>query len=239
MVPFPLEYGQETPMKILLADDEKDFAYALAAILEKNKMTVDFCFDGPSVFDYLAQNHYDAIVLDVMMPGMDGFEVLRKIRIEKISTPVLFLTAKNLLEDKLKGLDLGADDYLTKPFSSEELLARLRAIIRRDKRQASNEVRFGDLSLDLDSALLSCGEKSLSLPKKEFQILSLLMLSPNKRQSSEAIYEAIYDLRSAPDSGSIWVYLSSLRKNLKSLGSNVEIDLQRGVGYCLKEKKDV
>jgi len=226
-------------MKVLVADDEKELTYALAAILQKSHFAVDISSDGESALFLASQNAYDCLILDIMMPGLDGYGVLRELRAKGIDTPVIFLTAKGAVEDRVKGLDSGADDYLSKPFDSAELIARIYAVTRRHAHKTGNVLTFDDLSLDLASGTLSSPSGSASLSNKEIQIMSLFFLHPERKYGSEAILNAISDGYSATDTGTVWVYLSELRKLLRSLGSSVRISLTRGVGYRLEKENDV
>lgn len=221
-------------MRILLADDEKEFVKALSTILKNANYSVDFAYDGEEAMDCLHGASYDAVILDINMPKLNGYDVLRSMRREGIRTPVIFLTARTQIDDKIEGFDLGADDYIPKPFFSDELLVRLRAIIRRSQGgNNGNVLSFGDLRLDLARYKLYCGDASVSLSNKEFQIMELLLSSPETAHSSQSILESAWDFDSETDFSSVWVYISSLRKKLVQLGSNVTIKSNRGAGYSL------
>lgn len=221
-------------MKVLIVEDEGHLAEALQQILIRNGFPADVVSDGVSGLDNAMTGIYDAVILDIMLPKMDGLEVLRRLRNEKISTPVLLLTAKDELNDKVKGLDLGADDYLTKPFAVEELLARLRALTRRLGEVLSNDaMRFEDISLNLFSYELSCNGASIKLGMKEFQVLELLMRRNRGVVEKEEILERVWGFDSDAEYNNVEVYVSFLRKKLSNLGSCVKIKAMRGVGYSL------
>lgn len=220
-------------MRILLADDEKEFVKALSTVLKNSNYSVDFAYDGEEAMDCLHGASYDAVILDINMPKLNGYDVLSSMRKEGIKTPVIFLTARTQIDDKIEGFDLGADDYIPKPFSSDELLARLRVVIRRSQGGNGNILSFGDLRLDLSRYKLSCQQASISLSNKEFQIMELLLSSPEKVHSSQSILESAWDFDSETDFSSVWVYISSLRKKLLQLGSKVVIKSNRGAGYSL------
>ncbi len=223
-------------MKILIADDEKDFVKALGQMLKSNNYSIDCVYNGQDAYDYATLNKYDAIILDVMMPCLDGFEVAEKLRENNIDTPILFLSAKGELEDRIKGLDLGGDDYLTKPFQVDELLARLRVIIRRSNKETKNVISYGNLTLNISTYKLSCGENSVNLINKEFQIMELLMLQPEKLFSTNLIMEKIWNVDTLSDISTVWVFISNLRKKIEQIGGNVIIKSNRGAGYTLKLK---
>lgn len=220
-------------MKVLLVDDEKELLRALKSNLEKENFTCDACNDPIDAKYYVMNGSYDIIVLDIMMPKMDGFEFLKYIRSQNINTPVLFLSAKSDIEDKLKGLDLGADDYLTKPFSSMELVARLKAIIRRNNKKVNNELTFHDLTLNLSSYKLSYRGKEVSLINKEFQIMELFMLNPNATYSTNEILEKVWNYDTYTDITTVWTFLSGLRKKIGEITSDIKLKSNRGVGYSL------
>ena len=206
---------------------------AVSDILSYHKYSVDAVYDGQDALDYARNETYDGIILDVMMPKMSGFEVLRQLRAEGINTPVLLLTAKAEVEDRIEGLDLGADDYLPKPFAMGELLARVRAMLRRREEFTPNILKVGDLSLNQQSAELSCGDKSVVLPKLEYKLMELLMLNRGICLSTEDMLVKVWGYDTDSDLGVVWVYISYLRKRLAALGSGVEIRARRGVGYLL------
>ena len=222
-------------MKLLYAEDERAMSEAVTDILIYHKYSVDAVYDGREALDYARSEQYDGIILDVMMPKMSGFEVLRQLRAEGNTTPVLLLTAKAEVEDRIEGLDLGADDYLPKPFAMGELLARVRAMLRRREDFTPNILRVGDLSLNQQRAELSCGEKSVVLPKLEYRLMELLMLNRGICLSTEDMLVKVWGYDTESDIGVVWVYISYLRKRLAALGSTVEIKARRGVGYLLTE----
>ncbi len=224
-----------TYMRILVAEDEESIAKALKVMLEKNKYTVDIVFDGQEALNYIENNRYDVLVLDIMMPKVGGIEVLKNIRNNNISTPVLFLSAKSEVNDKVLGLDAGADDYLTKPFSSSELLARIKALSRRSNFYMNSILRQGNTTLDLNTYNLSASEKQIKLNNKEFQLLELFFKNPGKIFSSEHLMDKVWDIDSIADIDVVWTYIGFLRRKLKTIDSNLEIKTIRGVGYCLEE----
>ena len=223
-------------MRILIADDEVEIAKALKVILEKNKYSVDIVHDGISACDFIEEITYDVIVLDIMMPGLDGYGVLKKIREKGISTPVLFLTAKSEVEDRVKGLDLGADDYLPKPFATSELLARVRALSRRSETFSSSVLKIGNTSLDLSTYELCFDDKSVRLNNKEYQLMELFMRYPKQVFSADRLMERIWGLDSEADIDVVWTYIGFLRKKLKELDADIEIKTIRGAGYSLGER---
>ena len=222
-------------MKLLYAEDEAAMSEAVTDILTYHKYSVDPVYDGRDALDYARNEHYDGIILDVMMPKLSGFEVLKQLRQEGNTTPVLLLTAKGEVGDRIEGLDLGADDYLPKPFAMGELLARVRAMLRRREDFTPNILRVGDLALKQQSAELSCGGKSVVLPRIEYQLLELLMLNRGICLSTEDLLVKVWGYETESDIGVVWVTISNLRKRLASLGSTVEIKARRGVGYLLTE----
>lgn len=222
-------------MKILIAEDEVSIAKALKVMLEKNRYTVDMVHNGTDALDYGLQGAYDAMVLDVMMPGMNGLEVLRTLRSRGVSTPVLFLTAKGEVEDRVEGLDAGADDYLPKPFASSEFLARVRALVRRSGNYLPEVLSAGNLSLDCTQYLLYTERENLRLNKKEYQLMELFLRYPGHVFSSEHLMEKVWGLESEAEIDVVWTYIGFLRKKLKQIGSTVEIRTIRGAGYALEE----
>ena len=224
-------------MKLLYAEDEPAMAEAVTDILTYHKYSVDTVYDGAEALAYAQAEQYDGIILDVMMPKLSGFEVLRRLRQEGCRTPVLLLTAKAEVEDRIEGLDLGADDYLPKPFATGELLARVRAMLRRREAFTPNLLRCGDLTLNQQSAELSCGDKSVVLPKLEYKLMELLMLNRGICLSTEDMLVKVWGYETEADLGVVWVYISYLRKRLSALGSEVEIKARRGVGYLLEAPK--
>lgn len=224
-------------MRLLLAEDEKELSKALCAILKHNNYSVDPVYNGQDALDYGLDENYDGIILDLMMPKKNGLEVLRELRAAGISTPVLILTAKAQLEDKILGLDTGADDYLTKPFATGELLARIRAMTRRKSEFTPNKLTFGNLSLNRETFELSTDSGAIRLGNKEFQMIELMMDNPGRLISTEQFMERIWGYDTDAEINVVWVYISYLRKKLTSLGANVEIKATRGVGYSLEEIK--
>jgi DNA-binding response OmpR family regulator len=221
-------------MRILYAEDEKSLARAVSAILVKNNYSVDVVYDGESALDYLATENYDGAILDVMMPKLDGFEVLRRMRARGDSTPVLLLTARSEIDDRVAGLDSGANDYLTKPFDMKELLARIRAMTRVLSVQQDKTVSFGKVTLDCASYDLSGPDGSTKLAGKEYQMMEMLMRNPRKLVSTEAFMDRIWGYDSEAELNIVWVYISTLRKKLKGIGADIEIKAQRGAGYYLE-----
>ena len=226
-------------MKILLVEDSLQLNKALSTILKRNSYIVDSAFDGEEALLFLKQCTYDAIILDIMLPKVNGLEVLKSARKEKLETPIIMLTAKSTTEDKIAGLDLGADDYLPKPFSVDELLARLRALMRRRPQyDEDNKDTFGDLSLDNSSFVLSCGDENVTLMNKEYQIMSLLMKAKGKIVSQETISKSAWDSDSYSTSENVWVFISYIRKKLEKINSKVKIKSIRYQGYYLEYKND-
>lgn len=224
-------------MRILLAEDEISMSRALTAILNKNNYSVDAVNDGEEALRYLRTGDYDAAVLDIMMPSMDGIEVLKKIRSDGNLIPVIMLTAKSQVEDKIEGLDSGANDYLTKPFDAKELLARIRAMTRVSTVQADSVLKFGNITLDRTTFELTGPEGSVKLSGKEYQMLELLMLNPGVLISADRFYDKIWGLDSESDINVVWTFLSYLRKKLVSTGADVQIKASRGQGYSLEIRK--
>ena len=223
-------------MKLLFAEDEKSLSKAVSAILTKNNYVVDAVYDGQDALDYLETGDYDAAILDIMMPKMDGIEVLKKIRAEGIRIPVIMLTAKSEIDDKVLGLDSGANDYLTKPFDTKELLARLRAITRPDH-MTDSTMSFGNLTLDRASNELSTPSGSIRLAGKEFQMLEMLLAGKGQLVSTERFLEHIWGYETDVEINVVWVYISYLRKKLEKLKANVKIKASRNQGYYLEEEK--
>lgn len=222
-------------MNILLVEDEINLSEALTHILKKEKYSVDAVYDGESGLNSGLTNRYDVILLDVMLPKMNGYEVLKKLREEKIATPVLMLTARGQVSDKIRGLDLGADDYLAKPFSTAELLARIRALIRR-KTETINEsiMSYGDLELNVSSYELICGEKKIKVSLKESDILQYFLSRPNFVVSKDELIIKLWGYDAEVEYNNIEVYISFLRNKLRFLNSKVVISTVRGAGYKLE-----
>lgn len=222
-------------MRILIAEDETAIAKALATMLEKNKYSVDVVYNGSDALDYILQISYDALVLDIMMPGMSGIEALKQARAKGITTPALFLTAKSEVEDRIAGLDAGADDYLPKPFATGEFLARVRALTRRSGAYAPDIVSFGNVTLDCNQYALSAGEKKARLNNKEYQLMELFMRNPHHVFSTESLMEKVWGMDSETEIDVVWTYIGFLRKKLKSISAGVELKTIRGAGYSLEE----
>ena len=222
-------------MRLLLAEDEKSLSRALTRILESSHYSVDAAYNGEEALDFLDVSSYDAVILDLMMPKVDGLTVLRTLRERNDLTPVLILTARSEVDDKVLGLDSGANDYLTKPFEPKELLARIRAITRVQTKNPSSVLQLGNVTLDRTNYELACGENSIRLANKEFQLMELLMSNPGQVLSTEQIFELIWGLDSDAETSIIWVYISYLRKKLASLGATVQIRVARNAGYSLEE----
>ena len=222
-------------MRLLLAEDERALSKALATILERSNYSVDTVYDGEAALEYLAADNYDGVILDIMMPKKDGITVLKELRSRGSKSPVLILTAKSEVDDKVLGLDSGANDYLTKPFHSRELLARIRAMTRAQSSQTSSVLQMGNITLDQRTYELSSPTGSFRLANREFQILELLMQNPGNLISAERLMEKIWGYDSETEISVVWVYISYLRKKLSALGANIQIRATRNVGYCLEE----
>lgn len=221
-------------MRLLLAEDERMLSDALVTILTHNGYSVDAVYNGQDAVDYLLCGNYDGAVLDIMMPKKDGLTALKEVRDKGLALPVLLLTAKSEIDDRVAGLDGGADDYLTKPFATQELLARIRAMTRRQPQLQGGVIRFGDLSLDRSSFRLTGPKGEMRLGNRDFQILEMLLEHPSRVISTERFLEKIWGYDSDADISVVWVYLSGLRKKLGQLGSCVQIRAARGVGYSLE-----
>ena len=223
-------------MKLLLVEDEKQLSEALSQILINNKYSVDAVYDGENGLEYALTDIYDVIILDIMLPKLNGLEILRKLRKENISTPILLLTAKDSVDDKVTGLDLGADDYLPKPFDPKELLARLRAISRR-KGEVINDnlLIFGDITLNLSNYDLSCKDNTITLTQREFEILNYFMQRPKNIVSKDDLITKLWGFESDIEYNNIEVYISFLRKKLIFINSSVKITTIRRAGYKLEE----
>ncbi len=225
-------------MKILLVDDERQLVDALKVILKQNKYSVDVAYNGEDGLDLALSDVYDLVILDIMMPKIDGLSVLKEIRRNKIDVPVLMLSAKSEITDKIDGLNLGADDYITKPFSTEELLARVKALLRRKEKFTGDNLSFGDISLSRDTFELSCKDKKIALGKKEFQILEMLILNDGKSIEKEKFIEKIWGYDNDAEYNTIEVYISFLRKKFNAVNAKTEIKSLRGIGYMLESKAD-
>lgn len=223
-------------MRILLAEDERALSKALVKIFEKSNYSIDAVYDGQEALDYLEGGNYDAAVLDIMMPEVDGITVLKKLRETGSDLPVLLLTAKSEVDDKVLGLDSGADYYLTKPFDAKELLAAIRAITRSGS-EVDTRLRFGDLTLDRTSFELASASSGVVLSNKEFQMMEMLMAKPGSVVSVDAFMDHIWGYDTETESNVVWVYISYLRKKIASLGSDVKIKAIRNAGYTLTIEK--
>ena len=224
-------------MQILIAEDDERLAAALEKILKDNDYDVDVVHDGQEGLNYATVGRYDVIILDVMMPKMNGFEVTKEIRRAGISTPVMLLTARDATADKIVGFDSGADDYMTKPFSPAELMAHLRALTRRQGEVQFEELTAGDLHLSLESYDLTCGKKSIQLSFKEFSILKILMSNPGAVVSKETLIEKAWGISSSAGDNNVEAYISFLRKKLSHLDSKSKIETIRRAGYRLAEEE--
>lgn len=224
-----------TLMRLLLAEDERELSSALVAILKHNNYSVDAVFNGQDAIDYLETGLYDGAILDIMMPKVDGISVLKKIRAQGSSIPVLLLTAKSEIDDRVLGLDCGADDYLTKPFATKELLARIRAMVRRQSEITSTVLTFANISLNCATFELSSPKGGFRLANKEFQMLEMLMSNPKQVISADRFMEKIWGFDSETEQNVVWVYISYLRKKLALLGASVQIKAMRNLGYLLEE----
>ena len=221
-------------MRLLLAEDERDLADALEAMLKHNNYSVDTVDNGQDALDYLMLDDFDGALLDVMMPKMDGVTVVKKLRENKKNTPVLLLTAKSEVEDKVYGLDSGADDYLTKPFVIKELLARVRSMTRRQATFTSNVLELGNVSLSKYTFELSTDKDKVRLSNKEYQMMEMLMRNPGNVIQTEQFLERIWGYDSDSEINVVWVNISYLRKKLKALDANIQIKATRNVGYTLE-----
>ena len=223
-------------MRLLLAEDERPLAKAVQAILEKNRYSVDVVFDGGEALAFLQSGQYDGAILDIMMPVMDGVTVLKKIRAQGSRLPILLLTARSEVEDKVTGLDSGANDYLTKPFAVQELLARIRAMTRSQTAHADSQLKMGNVTLDSATYQLSTPNGSFRLANKEYQMMEMLLRNPHNLISTEHFLERIWGCDSSAEVNVVWVYLSYLRKKLEALGADIQIKAARNAGYSLEEK---
>lgn len=222
-------------MRLLLAEDERSLSRAVTEILKKNNYSVDAVYDGAEALEYLASENYDGVILDIMMPKVDGIGVLRQMRQRGDRTPVLILTAKSEVDDKVLGLDSGADDYLTKPFAVKELLARIRAMTRSHSQQTDTRLLVGNVALDCASFEMATPNGSYKLANREFQIMETLMRNPRQVVSAERLLERIWGYDSDAEVNVVWVYVSYLRKKLTALGANIQIKALRNAGYYLEE----
>ena len=221
-------------MRILLVEDERELSNALVAILTRSNYSVDPVYDGEDALYYLETENYDDVILDIMLPQIDGIEVLKTIRKEGNKIPVIMLTAKSEIDDRVVGLDSGADDYLTKPFASKELLARLRALTRRGEQLTENVVKVGNISLNRSSFELFSDGGSFRLANKEYQMIEMLMVNQNQLIPTEKFMERIWGYDSEAEINVVWVHISFLRKKLQQLNANIQIKANRNMGYSLE-----
>ncbi|WP_297232840.1 response regulator transcription factor [uncultured Flavonifractor sp.] len=221
-------------MRILLAEDERSLSRALVALLERSNYSADAVYDGEEALAYLEGGNYDALILDIMMPKVDGLTVLRRLREQGNPIPVLLLTAKSEVSDKVLGLDTGANDYLTKPFSTQELMARIRAMTRTQTGQVSSRLTFGNITLDQATFELSSPTGSFRLANKEYQMMELLMCNPRQLIPTERFLERIWGYNSDVELNVVWVYISYLRKKLAALHADIQIKVTRNAGYSLE-----
>ena len=221
-------------MRLLLAEDERALSKALATILERSNYSVDTVYDGEAALEYLAADNYDGVILDIMMPKKDGITVLKELRSRGSKIPVLILTAKSEVDDKVLGLDSGANDYLTKPFHSRELLARIRAMTRAQSSQTSSVLQMGNITLDQATYELSSPFGSFRLANREFQMMEMLLRNPRQIIPSERFLERIWGYESDVELGVVWAYISYLRKKLTALHADIQIRAARNVGYSLE-----
>ncbi len=223
-------------MRILIAEDDARLLKSLVHILQLNKFSVDGVDNGIDAMEYASSGEYDALVLDIMMPGMDGIQVLRTLRSRSITTPALFLTARAEISHRVEGLDAGADDYLAKPFSTEELLARIRAMLRRRDSFQPDLLTFGGVTLNRSTYELSVGSTTLALSGKEFQVMEVMMANPRMVITTEQLITKIWGWNAAVDTSVVWVHISNLRKKLATMQAKVRIRFIRGAGYVLEEE---
>ncbi len=221
-------------MRLLFAEDDRDIFKAVQTLLERSGYSVDAVYNGQDALDYIEQADYDGVILDWMMPRLSGIEVLAQIRSNGITTPVLMLTARDAIEDRVEGLDTGADDYLPKPFAASELLARIRAMLRRKVDYQHDVIKYADIELDKSAMTITCGKKSVSLNNKAFQLIEMLVEHPGAVLSIDQIMERIWGWDSDAEVNVVWVNISFLRKKLSELGAHVKIKAVRGVGYSLE-----
>ena len=222
-------------MRLLLAEDESSLARAVVTILKKNNYEAEAVDNGIDALDYLNTGNYDAAILDIMMPGMDGISVLRRVRERGLKLPILMLTAKSEVSDKVLGLDSGANDYLTKPFAAQELLARIRAMTRANTQQTSAKLTMGNITLDQASFELSSPFGSFKLASKEYQMMEMMLSNPKAVISAERFLDKIWSYEKDVSVNVVWVYISYLRKKLASLRANIQIKATRNTGYSLEE----
>lgn len=224
-------------MRLLLVEDEKSLSKAIKAILEAGNYSVDAVFDGEDALDYLQEDNYDAVILDIMIPKKDGLSVLKELRRNGNLIPVLLLTAKSEVDDKVAGLDFGANDYLTKPFEAKELLARIRAMTRSRHSEGDSVLEYGNVSLNRATFLLSTKDGEFKLSNKEFQMMELMMSYPQNLISADKFMDKIWGFETDADISVVWVYISYLRKKLEKIQANIEIKVTRNLGYSLNLKQ--
>lgn len=222
-------------MRLLIAEDELDLAEALTVFFEKNHFSVDAVHNGFDAYEY-ASGGYDGVILDVMMPKMNGIQVLERLRSEGCKTPIMMLTAKGQKDDRITGFNAGADDYLPKPFDPDELLSRVRAMLRRSEAYQPSVLSCGDVTLDPSTGLLSCGGQSLRLSGREFQVMELFLRNPRQVFSAERIMERVWGWDNEAEINVVWVNISNLRKKLKAIGSRLFLRANRGLGYALEDE---
>lgn len=225
-------------MRLLLAEDEKSLSHALVTILEKSHYSVDAVYDGQEALEYLESEAYDGLILDIMMPKVDGITVLKTIRKQGNKIPVLILSAKSEIEDKVDGLDAGANDYLAKPFDARELLARIRVITRVNTESNDSLIRFGHVTLNRKTYVLKGEKAEFKLANKEFQMMELFMANPHQVLSTNRIFEKIWGYESDTEINIVWVYIAYLRKKLVKMHADIEIKAHRNVGYSVELKEN-
>jgi len=225
-------------MRLLLAEDEKSLSHALVTILEKSHYSVDAVYDGQEALEYLESEAYDGLILDIMMPKVDGITVLKTIRKQGNKIPILILSAKSEIEDKVDGLDAGANDYLAKPFDARELLARIRVITRVNTESNDSLIRFGHVTLNRKTYVLKGEKAEFKLANKEFQMMELLMANPHQVLSTDRIFEKIWGYESDTEINIVWVYIAYLRKKLVKMHADIEIKAHRNVGYSVELKEN-
>lgn len=223
-------------MRLLIAEDELDLAEALTVFFEKNHFSVDAVHNGFDAYEYAASGGYDGVILDVMMPKMNGIQALERLRAEGCRTPIMMLTAKGQKDDRITGFNAGADDYLPKPFDPDELLSRVRAMLRRSEAYQPSVLAWGDVTLDPGTGLLACGGQSVRLGGREFQVMELFLRNPRQVFSAERIMERIWGWDDEAEINVVWVNISNLRKKLKAIGSRVTLKVNRGLGYALEDE---
>ena len=224
-------------MKLLIAEDELDLAEALTVFFEKKHFTVDAVHNGFDAYEYAVAGDYDAIILDVMMPKMNGIQVLECLRSEGVKTPIMMLTAKGQKDDRITGFNAGADDYLPKPFDPDELISRVRAMLRRSEAYQPSLLTCGDLSLDPVSGELRCRERAVRLSGQEYQVMELFLRAPRQVFSAERIMEKVWGWDNEAEINVVWVNISNLRKKLRQIGSALTLRANRGLGYVLEEER--